>query len=378
MLIWALFAAMTAVALTIVLWPIARRGSAGSAPGAGDAAVYRDQLAELDRDLAEGRLAAGEAEAARAEIGRRLIRATRAAAPATTENGRRRLVAAVAAVIVVPAVGLSLYLGLGRPDLRDRPLAARLATPPERLSVEELVARVERRLAEDPEDARGWELVAPIYLRLGRADDAVTAFRNAIRIAGPDPARQNGLGEALIAMAGGRVVAEAKQAFEVSLTLAPKGVLPQMYLALERSQVGRFDESAERWRRLVAGGRDTDPWMPVARSELAKAEAAALGRPIPAEAPVEGGDVGPTAADIEAAGEMSTEERGRMIESMVARLDERLRRDGGAVEDWARLVRSLRTIGKPEAAADALARARSAHAGNAAALARLDALLGIH
>jgi cytochrome c-type biogenesis protein CcmH len=378
MLIWAVFAAMTAAAVTIPLVPLARRRLAGGAvTEAGDVAVYRDQLAEVDRDVAEGRLAASEGEAARAEIARRLLRAARrgeaTAEPATLR--RRRLLSVGVAVVAVPLIALGVYSRLGHPELHDRPLAARLAAPPERLSMDELVARVEGRLASQPDDARGWELIAPLYLRMGRTGDAVAAFRHAIRLSGPNEARLNGLGEALTAEAGGKVDADAKSTFEASLALSPKGVLPRMYLALERAQAGRLDEAVEAWRALVASGRPNDPWMPVARAELAKVEAAAAGRPPPVDADA-AATPGPTAAEVDAAAELSAEDRAAMIDAMVARLDERLRRDGGSVDDWARLVRSLRTVGKADAAADALARARSAHAGDPKALARLDALIG--
>jgi cytochrome c-type biogenesis protein CcmH len=377
MLIWAVFAVMTAAAVTVPLVPLVRRRLAASANEAGDVAVYRDQLAEVERDVAEGRFAASEGEAARAEIGRRLLRAARrgevAADPAAVR--RRRLAAGILAVVVLPVVAFGVYARLGHPELHDRPLAARLSAPPERLSMDELVARVEGRLSAQPDDARGWELIAPLYLRMGRTGDAIAAFRQAIRLSGPNEARLNGLGEALTADAGGRVDADARATFEASLALAPKGVLPRMYLALERAQAGRIDEAVEAWRALVASGKPNDPWMPVARAELAKVEAAAAGRPAPAEA---GPDVapGPSAADVDAAAELSPEDRAAMIEAMIARLDERLRRDGGSVDEWARLVRSLRTIGKTEAAADALARARSAHAADPKAQARLDALIG--
>ncbi|TBW40970.1 c-type cytochrome biogenesis protein CcmI [Siculibacillus lacustris] len=377
MLIWALFAAMTALAALIVLVPLARRGRAGvgAATESGDASVYRDQLAELDRDLAEGRVGDGEGEAARAEIARRLLRAARRSDmlgdPASAAARLRRRAVAAIAVIVLPLVAVGGYLALGRPDVPDRPLASRLAARPEGQSIDELVARVEAHLAAEPNDARGWDVLGPIYMRLNRPADAAEAFRTAIRLAGATELRQNGLGEALTAAADGDVGPEAKAAFEASLTVAPAGVLPRMYLALERAQAGRLDESAELWRRLIAAGTEADAWLPVARAELAKVEAAAREAAAPGAAPP---SPAPTPAEVEAASRMTAAERAGMIEAMVARLDERLKRDGGGIDDWERLIRSQRTLGQRDAAAATLVRARAALAADPAAQTRLDAL----
>src|SRR4051794_27813750 len=134
MLLWTIFALMTGAAALAVLWPLAqhRPRPDGAAPDRGDVAVYKDQLDEIGRDRERGLIPPAEAEAARIEVSRRLIAADASRQTETaTSSLRRRRVAAIAILVVVPAVGLGVYGRLGNPDKPDEPLAARLAVPPE-------------------------------------------------------------------------------------------------------------------------------------------------------------------------------------------------------------------------------------------------------
>lgn len=376
MWIWALFAGLTAVAVLFVLAPLARDRKGTAASEAGDLSVYRDQLDEIDRDREAGLVADAEAEAARAEISRRLLRAARRdeAGGDATPRLRARIVAGLV-LVLVPLASIGGYLTIGRPDMPDAPLTARLAGGGDR-SIETLVARVEAHLAKNPNDARGWEVIAPVYLRLGRADDAARAWRTAIRLDGSTERREIGLGEALVAGAEGTIGSEAQDAFRAALKAEPKSVLPRMYLAAALGQDGKWPDAVEAWKAIVASGTDADPWMPVVREELAKAEAAAAGKPMPEPTAPQAGAAprGPTAAQVEAAGAMSSQDRSQMIADMVARLDERLKTSGGTIQEWERLIRALRVMGRTAEVDAAIGRARTALAGDAAALARLDAL----
>jgi cytochrome c-type biogenesis protein CcmH len=251
MLQWLLFAAMTGIAVLAVLWPLARARTAVPGAHGHDAAVYRDQLSEIERDQARGLVGPAEAEAARAEVGRRLLAATAAAAEARSHAAesltRRRRLAAVAGLVFVPALALPLYLTFGSPDLPAQPLAARLAAPVPEGTI--LIARLENHLAMNPDDARGWEILAPIYARLQRFQDAAQAYTRAIAIAGSNARRQSGLGESLTAAAGGVVTAEARAAFEAALAADPNELGARFYLARAAAQDG---DRAEALRRLEA------------------------------------------------------------------------------------------------------------------------------
>ncbi|MGN6303787.1 MAG: c-type cytochrome biogenesis protein CcmI [Mesorhizobium sp.] len=348
MLFWIIAAALTLAASLSVLLPLAGGASRRLVGGSPDVAVYRDQLAELDRDLGRGLIQSTEAEQARAEIGRRLLRADAAASDrgmARSNGGVLRVISA-AAVLAIPLVSWGLYGMLGSPDLPSQPLAERMAKNPADSSVDELVARAEAHLAADPSDGKGWDVLAPIYLRLQRFPDSVTAYRNAIRLEGSTAARQAGLGEALTYVSTGIVSAEAQAAFEAALKLDSMNPKADFYLAMAASQEGRTGDARASWQRMLAALPADSPWRRAAQEALAEAD----GR----QAPVAGD--GPSQQDMAAAQAMSPQDRAAMIETMVASLDEKLRRDPQDAEGWMRLVRSYLVLGKTDQARDALTR----------------------
>ena len=161
-----------------------------------DAAIYADQLAELERDVARGAISGREAEAARAEIGRRLIRASQRPQQAAPQRRWHLIVAASLAIVGLPLLAVSLYGGFGAPTLPDLPLASRQSEPVDGQNLEALVARVEGHLTQNPDDGQGWAVLAPVYLRAGRYGDAAAAFSNAIRTNGASADLEAGLGEA--------------------------------------------------------------------------------------------------------------------------------------------------------------------------------------
>ena len=152
MTVWFALALMTAAAIFAVLWPLARRRQplrSGS-----DVEVYRDQLDEIDRDRAAGRIEDSEAIAAQVEVSRRLIAAAdaqAAAAPAASATWRRRAVAIVA-LVLLPLGAAGLYLALGSPLLPDQPLTTRLAASTQNQSIERLIAQVETHLEGNPDE----------------------------------------------------------------------------------------------------------------------------------------------------------------------------------------------------------------------------------
>lgn len=265
MLFWTLLALMTAAAVLAVLWPLSRTPRvAGEAAGL---AVYRDQLAEIETDRARGLLPASEAEAARIEVSRRLLTAAESRAPEADASLARRRLAAILALIGVPALSLSLYLYLGAPEFPDAPLAARASLPVEQQDIGMLIGRLEQRLAQNPDHGEGWELIAPIYLRAGRTGDAVAAQENAIRILGATAAREIALGEYL-RIANGRISAESKAAFERALALDANASPALFYLGLEAEQSGNLADARKFWSRVVERAKDKDPWRIPAERRL--------------------------------------------------------------------------------------------------------------
>ena len=377
MTLWFGLALMTAVAMFAVLWPLARRTS--SLRSGSDVAVYRDQLEEIERDRAAGLIADQEAASAQVEVSRRLIAAAEAPtaphASADVATWRRRAVALVA-LMALPLVAAGLYLALGSPMLPDQPLAPRLAAARGDQSFDSLIAQVETHLDRNPEDGRGWEVIAPIYLRLGRFDDAVKARRQALRLNGVTAERELGLGEALVFAANGIVTAEAKAAFEKAVGLDANNVPARYFLGLAAEQDGNRGQAAATWRALIATAPPDAPWVEFIRSALARVDDASAPGDRGASPAQSGGAGGsPNEDQVAAASKMDPEQRKAMIQSMVERLAEKLHRDGSDAEGWLRLVRSYMVLGEREKARAAVLDARRALAGDPTNLRRLDDLV---
>jgi cytochrome c-type biogenesis protein CcmH len=345
MTLWFVFALMTAAAIFAVLWPLGRAGQPQQ--DGSETAVYRDQLSEIDRDVATGLINPPEAAAARVEIGRRLLAAADSERGVSAgSNVRLRRIAAVVALLGLPLVAIGLYFPLGSPDLPDFPLAQRSRAPEGTQSVDNLVAQVEQHLAENPTDGRGWSILAPVLARLGRMDDAVRAFRNSITYNGESADRRADLGEALVAAAGGVVTGDAKSEFERAVALDASEVKARYFLGLAAEQDGRAADAASIWRAMLEKAPPNAPWRSFVEAALARAG----GAPVPA----------PSNEAVAAAKDMSETDRNAMIRGMVDRLATRLHQNGDDVEGWLRLVRAYMVLGDADKAKAASSDARQA------------------
>jgi cytochrome c-type biogenesis protein CcmH len=357
MTLWFVFALMTIAAIFAVLWPLGR-GVRPERDGS-EAAVYRDQLAEIDRDAAAGLIGASEAAAARVEIGRRLLAAVddQRGPPVASNLGLRRS-AAIIALVGLPLVTAAVYIPLGSPQLGDFPLAQRTRVPDATQPLDNLVAQVEQHLEKNPADGRGWSVLAPVLLRLGRFDDAVRAYRNSIAYNGDSAERRSDLGEAMAGAAGGVVTADAKAEFERAIAFNAGDAKANYFLGLAAEQDGRSSEAATIWRAMLAKAPPDAPWRPLVRAALARI----------------GGSTAPVLSDdaVAAAKDMNEADRGAMIHGMVDRLASRLKQNGDDVEGWLRLVRAYMVMGDRDKAKAALSDARQAVANDAGRLRQLN------
>ena len=357
MTLWFVFALMTAAAVFAVLLPLGLTGRPRR--GGDETTVYKDQLAEVERDVAVGLIGPAEAEAARVEIGRRLLAAAeQEGGIALRPNTRLRRAAVVVALVGLPLVAIAIYLPLGSPQLSDFPLAARAQKADRSQPVETLVAQVEQHLEKDPTDGRGWTVLAPVLARIGRYDDAVRAYRNAITYAGESANRRADLGEALVGASGGVVTAEAKAEFERALALGDEEAKASYYLGLAAEQDGRSADAAAIWRAMLEKGPADAPWRELVQAALRRV----------------GGGTAPSLSDstIAAAKEMSNGDRAALIRGMVDRLATRLKENGDDVDGWLRLVRAYMVMGDQEKAKSALNDARQAVANDAGRLRHLN------
>lgn len=381
MLLWLSFVLLSAAVLAVLLRPLLRRPARHEpalAANAADQAVYRDQLAEVDADAARGLINPAEAEAARREIARRLLGRADAepAAPSTAAANSSIYTVATGLIALVPVAAIGLYAALGSPQLPAVPHHARATTPIERTNVDELVARVEARLREHPEDGAGWDVIAPVYLRQERYRDAADAFSNAIRLLGATSRRLAGFAEATIIANNGVVSEEARKAYEEALRLEPGKVEARFWLGMAKEQDGRLAEAAADYRALLADSPANAPWRAPVSDRLATvtqrlggAEAAAA-----AKQADRGRGEAPDPSAAAAIEKLPQAERTKAIGDMVDGLAARLKQDGNDLQGWLRLVRAYKVLGRDAAAVAALADARKAMQANPAALGELDAL----
>ncbi|MFK0204224.1 c-type cytochrome biogenesis protein CcmI [Agrobacterium sp. NPDC090283] len=339
---WIVVAILTAAVAIVLMYPLMRKTEAPQTRRDGEVAVYRDQLAELDRERAAGLIGETEADYARAEIGRRLLAAAEAEEVTAREaRPRRHNLAASLITILLPALGLCLYIWNGSPDTPDMPLEARLENPGNDMNL--LVARAERHLAQNPDDGGGWDVLAPIYFKTLRLGDAELAYRNALRILGPSAERLTGLGETLVAGNDGIVIEAARDAFAEAEKLKPGNPRTRFYLALALEQAGKAEEARAAFVALAADAPAGAPWLPLVQEHIARTGGAAS----PA-AP------GPTAEDMAAANDMTATDRQAMIEGMVASLDAKLKENPADFEGWMRLVRAYSVLKNEAKAGEAL------------------------
>ena len=373
MLLWIGFAVLAAAVVWAVTRPLLVADDSGTA-AANDSelAVYRDQLAEIDVERAQGLLGGNEAEGARVELARRLIQRTEAkqcSGKGFPRSGvARGRQAAMYAAAALPVIGIALYLAVGSPQLPSRPYATRLDAPTDQATAADLVARVEAHLRAHPEDGRGWDVLAPVYLRMGDYTQAADAFQKAARLLGESPRRLGGYARALIMLQNGVVNEPARQAYSRLLSLEPQSLEPKVWLAIAREQDGDLKGAETEYRTLLVGAEA--PWKGLLEARL-QAVTERLGGPaaLPQGAPTLQPD---TTAGYPP--EKSPAERDKFINQMVEGLAARLKENGKDLEGWMRLLRSYMVLGRREEAVAALSSARGQFTGDEKSLAELNVL----
>ena len=358
-----------------------------------DVLVYKDQLQSLDSDLERGVVTAGEAEAARLEISRRLLAADKRAQSEVTADARgvSKLALAVMAVFLLGG-SFGLYGLMGSPKLPDQPLAARqeaariarfnrpnqataeaeiatLELPREEVPADylELIKNLRETMAFRADDAEGWKLLALHEARIGNLAAAWRAKDRVITLLGDaaTAADYADLAEFMIIATNGYVSVEAEGALASALKRNAKSPRARYYSGLALSQNGRPDVAYRMWIGLLEEGPDDAPWIPLIRDQIGAVARAAGIRITDRNAP------GPSAQQVEAAGDMTVEERQEMIRGMVAGLAERLATNGGAPNEWARLIRAYGTLGEMAKASTIWNEAREVFGENAEAMAVL-------
>jgi cytochrome c-type biogenesis protein CcmH len=360
MVLWIIFAGMTAAVLAALLWPVYRRGMAEAGLRDAELAVYRDQLAEIDRDQARGLIDAAEAQATRNEVSRRMLAAAehRDAGPRPAPSGTPRSVH-LTALVAIPIVAVSIYLMLGQPDLPGLPRDERLATAVERSDYAAMVAQVEAHLAANPGDAQGWLVLAPAYRGMGRYGEAADAFARALELVPATPELLADFGEAQVLAKEGLVTASAREAFQQALALEPGHAKALFYRALADRQEGRHEAALATWRSMLDAAPADAPWRPAVERQIASLERERSGPPQPSE------------ADVARAAELDDADRQAMIRGMVDGLAQRLEQDGDDLQGWLRLAQARMVLGERDAAVAALRSAEQHFSGDPGSLGKI-------
>lgn len=395
---WGFLAAAGGITLAaFVLMVQALRRSPPDVQEGASLKVYRDQLTEVDRDLARGLISAPEADRVRTEVSRRLLDADRARPTvevAAAAQAYGPAVALIGALLMAAAGG---YWWLGAPGYPDLPLAQRLAmadaayrTRPSQAEAEavapaetvadfdpeflDLMTKLRAAVIARPDDAQGLTLLARNETMLGNYKAARAAQGQLLALLGDKAGAADhlALAQAMIAATGGYVSPEAESHLVQVLELDPANGLARYFSGLMFAQNGRPDRTFALWEPLLAQGPADAPWMEPIRTTLADVADRAGIKYRPADA------AGPDAATVAAAGEMSPEDRQEMIKGMVAQLETRLGAEGGPVEEWVKLINAAAVLGEPERARAAVMAASKAFAGDDAALAAItEAAAGI-
>ena len=333
-----------------------------------DLSVYKDQLAEVDRDVQRGVLGEEQASAARTEIERRILTLADAAERAATPSGRVQgdvtSPLAIGLALAVPSAALAIYATLGAPQIPNVPYAAR-DIPAETREAEErrqfqemetLAERLAKRLEAEPDNVQGWMLLSRSYATMGRLENAVAAMKKAYALAPDDPNVLVQYAEVQISGENNAITESVRVLFEKAQAIDPRNARARYYLGLAKAQADDVHGAVQDWVDLIAISPGNAPWLATVRAQIAaaskelgvdpgsfKPSAAAQALASAGSAP---GIPGPSREDVESAKQMSPEDRQEMIRGMVQRLADRLEENPDDPEGWRRLTRAYLVLGE--------------------------------
>jgi cytochrome c-type biogenesis protein CcmH len=356
MILWLILAAMSLLAVAMLAWPVLRRPPEQLPRDAYDLEIYRDQLSELDRDVARSLIPDDQADAARAEIGRRILAADEALQKQTARGpgptAQRAL--PVAVCVIAPVLAVLLYVQGGEPRLAEggrtvKAVATQSGADKNTHDLSPMIAKLVERLRQTPDDLEGWTMLGRSLYSVSRFGEAASAYANALALNPSDAGLMAHQAESLSFANDGLITPMARQLFAKAAKTDPKNARALYYLALAKLQSGKRREALDDWRKLVADAAPDAPWLPDLRQRIARLQAELDGGGTAAP--------GPTAEEVKAADSLSAKDRSAMIRSMVQRLADRLKNQPDDADGWLRLGRAYKVLGEHEKSRDALAKA---------------------
>lgn len=389
-MLWAIFAILCLAVIALLIVPLLKGRGSTTTRIDYDMVVYRSQLTEIEQEIERGLITAEQADAARAEIYRRML----AAEDAEMKKPHRflfgggkigRAVAIIAIAVVLPVGAAIFYSILGSPNLPGEPYQWRLRNDPSLVaaaSADEMASM----LSANP-SASGYQRLGRTYFSAGQYQQAADAYRRAIQLGTNDPVTWSEFGEALVMSNDGVVVPEAMKAFTSAIALQPQSERSRFYLGLAEAQIGSTREAVAIWRDLERTSAPDAPWLPMLREHIA-AYAKQAGfdpKSVPPNPPnLKAIDTALNAmskamhmsAGMSTAPGLSTTppatatpapaDRDPMIRAMVQKLADRMQKTPNDVAGWQRLARAYTVLGqldKARAAADHAVRLKPNDAG---------------
>ncbi len=413
MTLWIILTVMAALVAALITIPLVRRQEARADARTATLAVLQDQLADVDVQLAAGTIPPGDAEGLRIEIKRRMLAAGHLPADVARPFAARALSGvALGLAAMVALAAAALYSTMGKPELASTPAGPQIASaalspngaPPEAQAagdaeITRLVAGLEARLAQSPEDAEGWRMLGWSYYNLRRFGDAAASYAKAIALKPDGEGYQSAYGEALVQAADGQVTPQATQAFTKAAALDGQDARARYFLGIQKAQTGNLNGALDNWISLLGDSQADAPWVPQLRTIIegtakeagvdVSARLAALRPPAsggatvasPAPPAVAAAAVGapagvlpgPTADQAAAVQALPPAAQQQMIRGMVNGLAERLKANPRDEGGWLRLMRARTVLGEAAAAKSARDAALAAFAADAPAQARIRA-----
>ena len=402
MTLWIVLTVMAAIVAAVLTVPLVRRHEARADARAATLAVLKDQIADVDVQLAAGTLLPADADSLRLEIKRRMLAAGHIAEDAPRPFAARALGGvAIGLAALVALAAAALYAGMGNPTLGGSAAPAPAAAPPQAAAggaedpqataeIAQLITGLEKKVAQKPDDPQGWQLLGWAYFQTGRAADAADAYGKAVALKPDGPGYQSAWGEALVQAGNGTVTPVAIAAFEKARAQDPDDARARYFLGLARQQAGDAKGALDDWFALLAESPADAPWVPQLRGVIAEvskgagidvtarlaaikppasggASVAVPGLPTAAPAP------GPTAEQMADARQMAPADQQAMVRGMVDRLAGKLAANPRDEAGWLRLMRARTVLGEGAEAARARDAALKAFAGDAAAQGRIKA-----
>ena len=367
MLLWFLMLILCSAAAVAVSIPLIRRYEERDAKAEG-AAVYQDQLKEVERDLQAGSINEPEAKSAKIEIERRLEATIRDASPSQPIASFWRNVALAVIAAFVILGGVNLYALLGSPNqpsvqvvppapvqtaaqLQQAPTQQAGAAPTQggnAAQVDQMIAKLQARLKTSPNDAEGWRMLGWAMFNTQRWQDSVDAYQMALAIDPNNNDYKSALAESLVQAAQGMVTPKAQDLVNEVLAKDPNDLRGRFYDALGHEQSGDQQGALDRWTALLATAPADAGWRDDVKQRIAEL-GKALGKDVSAAV---------KAAPVPVPAAAQTGTKDPMVAGMIAGLAAKLQADPKNRDGWAMMIRSLIVTGDAKGAEEALAKAQ--------------------